>query len=141
MDSYLLDVICVSGEYPYLIWKWNLDLPSIHVYCKMLWENKYNEDYERICNGLFAPIYQILFGEQAPCLSLEGHKTVKIYEDWYMTSNKVYNRMLGGTKVPHWFSHFVLDTLLLQDISYQTNVHVVASSLHKSKKGLWPPFP
>jgi hypothetical protein len=31
--------------------------------------------------------------------------------------------------------------LLLQDISYQTYVNGVAISLHKAKKGLWPPFP
>ena len=36
MDSYLLDVMCASREYPSLSWKWNPDLPSIHVYYKML---------------------------------------------------------------------------------------------------------
>ena len=45
MASYLLDVMCVSGEYPSLGWKWNPSLSSIHVYYKMLWENKYKEDY------------------------------------------------------------------------------------------------
>lgn len=60
--------MCASQEYPSLGWKWKPDLPSIHVYCKMLWENKYKEDYELIYNGLFSTIYQILFGEEAPCL-------------------------------------------------------------------------
>ena len=32
MDSYMLDVMCVSREYPYLGWKWNLSLSSLHVY-------------------------------------------------------------------------------------------------------------
>ena len=36
MSSHLLDVMCASREYPYLGWKWKPDLPSIHVYCKML---------------------------------------------------------------------------------------------------------
>ena len=63
MASYLLDVICASIEYPSLGWKWNPNLLLIHVYCKMLWEDKYKENYERICNGLFAPIHYILFGE------------------------------------------------------------------------------
>ena len=57
MSSYLLDVMCASREYPSLGWKWKSDLSSIHVYCKMLWENKYKEDCELICNGLFATIY------------------------------------------------------------------------------------
>ena len=39
MYSYLLDVMCASREYISLRWRWNSDLPSIHVYCKMRWEN------------------------------------------------------------------------------------------------------
>ena len=74
MASYLLDAMCSSTEYPCLCWKWNMSLSSIHVYWKMLWENKYKEDYEGICNGPFAPIYQIHFGKEAQCLSLEGHE-------------------------------------------------------------------
>ena len=58
-----------------------------------------------------------------------------------MTPNGVYIRISGSTKAPHWLPHFVLDTLLLQDISYQTYVNGVATSLHKYKKGLWPSFP
>ena len=57
MSSYILDVICANREYPSLGWKWESNLSPIHVYCKMLWENKYNEDYAFICNGLFSTIY------------------------------------------------------------------------------------
>ena len=79
----------------------------------MLWENKYKEDYELICNGLFSTIYQVLFGEEASCLSPEGQKIVKEYGDWYMTPNGVYIRIFGSTKPPHWLPHFVPNTLLL----------------------------
>ena len=85
--------MCASREYPSLGWKWNPNILSIHVYCKILWENKYKEDYELICNGLFATIYQILFCEEAPCLSPEGKRIVKEYVDWYMTPNGVYIRI------------------------------------------------
>ena len=84
----------------------------------MLWENKYKEDYERICNKLFAPIHRILFGEEAPCLSLEGQKIVKEYGDSYMTPDGVHIRISSSTKARHQLPHFILDTLLLQDISY-----------------------
>ena len=53
--------MCASREYISLGWRWNPDLLSIHVYCKMLWENKYKEDYELICNELFTTIYRIVF--------------------------------------------------------------------------------
>ena len=113
MSSYLLDVMYASQEYPSLGWKWKFILPSIHVYCKMLWENNYKEDYELIYNGLFTTIYQILFGEEAPCLSPKGQSIVKEYGDWYMTPDKVYIKIVGSTKALHWLPHFVSDTLFL----------------------------
>ena len=125
-----MDVTCSSREYPSLGWKWESNRLSIHVYCKMLWENKYKEDYEFICNGLFSTIYQVLFGEEALCLSLEGQKIVKEYEDVYMTPDGVYIIISSSTKAPHWFPHIVPNTLLLQKIAYQTYVNGVSSSLH-----------
>ena len=50
MSTYLMDVMCANIEFPSLEWKWESSLPSVHVYRKMLWENKYKEDYDQICN-------------------------------------------------------------------------------------------
>ena len=77
MSLYILYVMCASREYPYLSWRWKPNLLSIHVYYKMLWENKYNEDYQWISNDLFSPIYWVLFGKEEPRLSLEGKKYFK----------------------------------------------------------------
>ena len=118
MSSYVMNVMCASLEFPSLRWKWESNLPSIHVYCKMLWETKYKEDYELICNRLFPTLYQVLLGEEAPCLSPEGQKIVKEYGDWYMTPIKVYIRIVSSTNPPHWLPHLVPDSLLLQEISY-----------------------
>ena len=106
----------------------------------MLWENKYKDDYELICIGLFSTIYQLLFGEETPCLSHEGQSIVKEYEDQYMTPNRVYIRIASSTKDPHQLPHFVLGTLLLDEITYQTYVNGAVDSLHRNKKGLLPPF-
>ena len=105
--------MCAIREYPSLGWKWKPYLLSIHVYYDMLWKNKYKEDYELICNGLFSTIYQILFGEEAPCLSPKGQRIVKEYGEWYMTPDGVYIIIVGSTKDPHWLPHFVLDIFLL----------------------------
>ena len=92
--------MCSSREYPPLGWKWKSNLLSVHVYCKMLWENKYKEDYELICNGFFSTIYQVMFGEEAPCLSPKGQKIVNEYGDWYLTTDGVYIKISGSTKPP-----------------------------------------
>ena len=133
--------MCASLEFPSLGWKWEPSLLSVHVYCKMPWENKYKEDYELRCNGLFSTFYQVEFDEEAPCLSLEGQKIVKEYGDWYMTPDGVYIKIVNSTKPPHWLPHFIPDTLLLQGITYQTYLNGVATSLHQIKKCLWPLFP
>ena len=38
MSTYLMNVMCVSLEFPSLGWKWESNFPLIHVFCKMLWE-------------------------------------------------------------------------------------------------------
>ena len=58
-----------------------------------------------------------------------------------MTPNGVYIRIFGSTRAPHWLLHFVPDTLLLQEIAYQTYVNGVVDYLHRNNKGLWPLFP
>ena len=108
MSTYLIDVMCANLEFPSLKWKWELTLPLVHVYCKMLWENKYKEDYDQICNKFFPTLYQTLFEEETPCLSPEVQAIVKELGDWYMTSAGVYIRIAGSTNPPHWLPHFVL---------------------------------
>ena len=106
----------------------------------MFCEIKYTKDYEMICNKLFPTLYQVLFGEEAPCLSPEVQAVVREYGDWYMTPIRVYIRISGSTKPLHWLPHFICDTLLLQEISYQTFVNGVVASIHRNKKGIWPHF-
>ena len=111
-----MDIMCANLEFPSFEWKWEPSLSSVHVFCKMLWENKYNEDYGQICNKFFPTLYQALFEEETPCLSLEGQAIVNDLGDWYMTLAGVYNRIARSTKPPHLLPHFVLDSLLLQEI-------------------------
>ena len=94
MSTYLMDVMCANIEFPSLEWKWEPSLPSVHVYYKMFWENKYKEDYDQICNKFFSTLYQTLFGEETPCLSPAGQEIVKELGDWYMTPARVYIRIV-----------------------------------------------
>ena len=107
MSSYLLYVMFASREYLSLGCKWIPNLPSICVYCMMLQENKYKEDYDKICNGLFSPICQILFGEEEPTFSLKGYEIVYKYDDWYINYVEVYIKMTGISKASHWIPHLV----------------------------------
>ena len=110
--------MCANLEFPSLEWKWEPSLPSIHVYWKMLWENKYQEDYDQVSNKFFPTLYQVLFEEETSCLSTKGQAIVKEFGDWYMTPVGVYIRIAGSTKPPHWLPHFVPNSLFLQEIAY-----------------------
>ena len=101
MSTYLTDVMCANIEFPSLEWKWESSLPLVHVYRKMLWENKYKDDYDQICNMFFPTLCQALFGEETPCLSPAGQAMVKELGDWYMTPTRVYTRIVGSTKPLH----------------------------------------
>ena len=92
----------------------------------------------KFANEFFPTLYETLFGEETPCLSPMGQAMVKELGDWYMTPTGVYIRIGRSTKPPHWLPHFVLDSLLLQEIAYQTFINGVAASLNKHKKGVWP---
>ena len=61
---------------------------------------------------------------------VKKHKLVKEYKDWNMTPVGVYIKISRSMKLSHWVPYVVPDTLLLQEISYQTYVNGVAASLH-----------
>lgn len=58
-----------------------------------------------------------------------------------MTPDGVYIKNFSSNEAPQWLPHLVPDTLLLQEIAYQTYVNGVVASLHRNKKRLWPSFP
>jgi hypothetical protein len=101
----------------------------------------YKEDYAWICNGLFSTLYQVIFGEEAPCLSPKQNNLVKEYRDWYKKPVGVYIIISSNKKPPHWFPHFLPNIMFVQDMAYQTYVNHVVASLHRKKKGIWPAFP
>ena len=136
-----MDVMCANLDFPSLKWKWEPSLSSVHVYCEMLWENKYKEGYDQRCNNFFPTLYQALFEKETPCLSPEGQAIVKEFKDWYMTLVGVYIKIVGSTKPPHWLPHFVPDYLLLQEIAYQTFINGIDASLHKHKRDFGLSFP
>jgi hypothetical protein len=64
MASFLLDIMCVAHQYLKMGWAWQLTDPSIHIYCKVLWEHKYRTKYHKICEHFFAPLYEFIFVHQ-----------------------------------------------------------------------------
>lgn len=54
MASYVMDVMCASREYLALGWKWDPSRPSIHCYCKVLWDLQ-----SLVCSNLLDSFWRI----------------------------------------------------------------------------------
>jgi hypothetical protein len=141
MSSYLLDIMCVAHQYPKMCWAWQPTKPSIHIYCKVLWEHKYRTKYHQICNHFFAPLYESIFCAPAPCMTNKALSIIQNIGDWYLMEHGTYIRVYGATKAPHLLPRFVPDKLVLQELAYQTIVHGVGAALYRNKKDIWPSLP
>jgi hypothetical protein len=141
MSSYLLDIMCVVHRYPKMGWAWQPTEPSIHIYCKVLWEHKHRTEYHKICNHFFPPLYEFIFCAPAPCMTEKALSIIKNIGDWYVMQHGTYIRIYGATKAPHLLPRFVPDKLVLQELAYQTIIHGVGAALYRNKKDIWPSLP
>jgi hypothetical protein len=55
--------------------------------------------------------------------------------DWYLMEHGTYIRIYGATKAPHLLPRFVLDKLVLQEVSYQTMIHGVRTNSLSGQEG------
>jgi hypothetical protein len=61
--------------------------------------------------------------------------------DWFLYKYFSYIRVYGTTGAPHFLPYFILDHLLMKEISYQTMGLAVTSLLLIRNKNLYPIFP
>jgi hypothetical protein len=94
MSTYLMDVMCANLEFPSLEWKWEPSLPSVHVYCKMLWENKYKEYYDQICNKFIS-----CNKEENDCMSYIPYANISLM--YVMKWSRLYISHAVGIVIKH----------------------------------------
>jgi hypothetical protein len=122
-------------------WKWDLNQPPIHVYFSDLWSVNYRKNFYDLCNLFLAPLHSILFGFPRHKISFKTIYGMKGLADWFPYKYYSYIRVYGTTRALHLFTYFVLDHLLMREISYQTMGSWVTTLFQISSKKLWPVFP
>jgi hypothetical protein len=55
--------------------------------------------------------------------------------------NDTYIIIYGAMKPLHLIPQFILDKLVLQEVSYKAIIHGFGGMLYRSKKAIWPPLP
>lgn len=77
MSSYLLDVVCSRCYFEHWSCNWDTSVAQpIHCHYKVLWDTTYRSMLDVISETFIIQLYQILFGEESPCMSQKAMKTM-----------------------------------------------------------------
>jgi hypothetical protein len=133
--------MCTTHKYRMMGWIWKLYDPTIHVYCKVIWENKFYTEYRMICKHFLAPLYEFIFCTAPPFMTYKSIVVIMRIGDWYLMEHDTYIRVYGAMKPPHLLPWFVPDKLVLQEVAYHTIIHGVGGMLYQLKKAIWNLFP
>jgi hypothetical protein len=86
-------------------------------------------------------MYEFIFCKTSPCMTDKYIMVIKRIGDWYLTEHGTYIIVYSSTKPLHLLPQFILDKLVLQEVTYHTIIYGVGGVLYREKKTLWPPLP
>lgn len=93
-----------------------------------------------ISKNFISPLYQLLFGEEPPCMSKRAMKTLIKLVHWFPIEEGTFIRVFGTHKPPHALPRFSTNKTLLQEVCYQMT-QGFSKIIIKGKKKPWPAFP
>ena len=134
MFAYLLDVVCACNYFLFMGWKSMLSCYPIHIYYIHLYNSRYHHFFYDICDKFMSPLNVMTFKQSIPRISKGGHQALQGIKDLYVEEHHTYIRIYGLNYFPHLLLMFVPSLLLLKEISYQTNIKGITTSLASSSK-------
>ena len=138
MSSYILEIMCSNHSFPQLGRSWNISCNLVYVYSYMLWENKYKNNYYLICD-YFTLLCRIIFNKECLRITFEANAILQSIRNWYIEEDYTYIIIFGVVVPRHIFPKYVLDTLFIFEIAYQSILHGVNATLKREKKKLLIP--
>jgi hypothetical protein len=97
MACYLFDVIYARTIFSQMNLSWHVWESLVHVYLRILWENRYKTSYSLICDEFIDHIHFILFKKEFPRLSVTTKKMISKASHWYLDECDTYIRVFGAT--------------------------------------------
>jgi hypothetical protein len=140
MASYLLDVIYARNIFVGMNIIWNVDQLLVHVYSKILWENRYKRLYSLIYDEFIARVYFIIFRKECLRLTTTTKKMVSKVGHWYFEKNNTYIRVFRDNGTPQLLPIHVSDRLIAGEICYQTILQGYNATLVKQEKISFIPY-
>lgn len=132
-----MDNICRGKHISSMNWAWRKSLPSIHVYFLKLWNMEYKYNYENIYNNIISPLLSFLTCEPTPYIKQNDMDVISKICDCYSSSSRVYLPIYGATKAPHRLPHYVLDMIVLLEITFKTYVGGFGVVMTRKNKMTW----
>jgi hypothetical protein len=136
--------LCARNVFSRMKLSWHTSELPVHVYFKILWENRYKKSYSLIYDQFIARIHFILFKRECPRLSVVAKKMISKVGHWYLDERDTYIRVFRATRAPHLLPVYVPDRLEVGEICYQTILQGYNATLVKDKKQgihtLWIPY-
>jgi hypothetical protein len=140
MASYLLDVMCTKNVFASMNLSWHIVELPVHVYFRILWENKYKKSYCLICDEFIARIYFTIFKKEYPRLSATAKKMIEKIGHWYLDERDTYIRVFGAIGAPHLLPMHVPNRLVVGKICYHTILQGYNATLVKDNKQEFIPY-
>ena len=110
------------------------------IYYKIFWDPSYKIMHETTSKSFIAPSYQIIFGDDAPCMYKRAKETLIKVAYWFPIGEATFIRVLDPYRSPHDLPTLETNIVLLQEVCYQLTTWC-SKKLVKGKKNLWPIFP
>lgn len=102
MSSYLLDVVCSRCHFEHWSCNWDSSVSQlVHYHYKVFWDTAYRAALDIISKTFIIPLYQLLFGEEPPCMLKRPMRTVVKVAHWFPIDEGTIVSVFGTHKAPH----------------------------------------
>jgi hypothetical protein len=131
MALYLLDVLCNTNIFACINFSWHYLEAHVHLYCHILWDNKYKRSYTNICDFFLVQLYYLIFYRECPRLPDDSKKLISHIGNWYVQQDLTHIRIYGTTTTPHILFEYVPNRPFVGETSYHTFLQGLNASLLK----------
>ena len=112
----------------------------MHIYHSKLCNRTYVARFYDICESFLGRVYFLVFNKESPAFSPEEKALIATMVDWYVGEYFTYIRVYGSNAA-HMLPKGVLDRLVLEEISFQTDTEEIYKKCAAPNRNVWPRFP
>ena len=87
------------------------------------------------------PLYKLIFLTECDCMSKNTLEVVEENENYYLSEEGLYIRMLGGPRAPSLLPKYATDYIVHKEVVRQLYIDGIGNFLFNQKEVVYPPLP